>query len=84
MSKFSIQIKNSFQTGETLSVDVTGSTKVLDIKKEIERYWNIPPQQQNLVYTTSKLENDSKTVSELNIVENSVLYLIASLKGGII
>ena len=84
MSTFSIQVKNSFEAGNTMSIDVTNSTTVMDIQKKIKDYWDIKPDEQALVYASTRLEDSSKTVKELNMVENSTLYLVAKLRGGLI
>jgi ubiquitin len=67
-------------TGQTITLDISDSDKISDIKKKITSKQQIPIDQQRLVFSGKELEDD-KTIEAYNIEKGSTLNLVIRLKG---
>jgi len=79
--KGGMQIFVKTLTGKTITIDVETSDLVETVKKEIYERENLPVAHQTLVFDGKKLEN-KKTLLDYNIISESTLHLVFSLKGG--
>ncbi|PHJ17993.1 ubiquitin family protein [Cystoisospora suis] len=77
---FQLQVKT--MSGKTVVIDnVRESDTIKELKERVEQREGIPVDQQRLVFNGRQLEN-SKTVKEYNLSENSVVHLVLRLRGG--
>lgn len=81
MSQFPVTIIQGV-TGETVSIDVTSTTKILDLKRKIQIEYGLNPEDQALVFANHQLNDDTKAVAEYGIVADSTIVVVAKLKGG--
>jgi ubiquitin len=68
-------------TGQTITLDVSDTDKIGDIKKKIQAKQQIPWDQQRLIFSGKELE-DNKQVQDYDIDKASTLHLVIRLKGG--
>lgn len=70
-------------TGETITIHVTPSMLVFQVKQQIQnhRKGGFPPDQQRLIYSGFQL-NDNLPICHYNIVTCSTLHLVLRLRGG--
>ena len=61
-------------TGEVITLEVEPSDRIVNVKKEIQNYEGIPPDQQRLYFSDQELEDES-TLMEYNIPRESTLSL---------
>jgi ubiquitin len=66
-------------TNQTLTLDVTDSDKIVDLKKKIQAKQQIPYDQQRLIFSGKELEDD-KSVGDYNISKENTLHLVIRLK----
>ena len=76
---FQIYIKTL--TGKTITLRVTSSLTVEDVKQLIQDKEGIPPDQQRLVFEDKQLE-DRGTLRDYKIQPKSTIHLILRLRGG--
>ena len=62
-------------TGKTIPLNVTPSNTIHEIKEQIENLESIPPEEQGLIFSGRRLEDDL-TVSHYNIQSECVLHLV--------
>ncbi|GAA5890580.1 hypothetical protein JCM6882_002969 [Rhodosporidiobolus microsporus] len=68
-------------TGKTLEVPAFASDDVYLVKCRIEAVEGVPVPQQRLIWRSKAVDN-SRTSSELRIVDKSQLYMVLPLRGG--
>lgn len=67
--------------GVTLTVDVESHFSIEEFKAEIEKKNNIPVEQQRLIFAGKQLE-DSRKLSDYNMLPDCTVHLILRLRGG--
>ncbi|CAI9726747.1 family [Octopus vulgaris] len=65
----------------TITIEVHTSDTIENVKAKIENHQGIPPDQQHLLYNGKELEND-KTLFDYEIENQTTLYLVYRLPGG--
>ncbi|GKV30178.1 hypothetical protein SLEP1_g39023 [Rubroshorea leprosula] len=74
---FSQQISIITQTGKRIGLEVEASDTIGLVKTKIQENENITPNQQRLIYNGQQLE-DSRTLEDYKIDEDSIVHLISS------
>lgn len=68
-------------TGSTIPIEIDEDDSIEILKEKIEKKEGIPPDQQRLVFSGKQLDN-TKTISDYQIKEDSTLNLVLRLRGG--
>ena len=67
-------------TGNTVTLDVDASDSIYAIKLKIQDRTDMPPGAQRLIYAGKQLE-DTKALLDYNIMRESTLHLVGTLRG---
>lgn len=59
------------------------SDKIEKIKTELEKLTSITPEEQRLMYVGKQLD-DERCISEYGISDNSTIFLLLRMKGGVL
>lgn len=68
-------------TGKTVSIEVEEGESIEDVKAKISEKEGIPPEQQRLIFGGQQLQ-DSKTLDDYDVGDDSTLHLVLRLRGG--
>jgi hypothetical protein len=79
IEKLSLTIKTL--NGQKFSLECEPDAIVLQIKSEIESINGVPIAEQRLLFGGTNLA-DYKSISDYNIIDGSMLYMVVSLRGG--
>lgn len=69
-----------FQAGKTVTLDVTGSSTIQDVKTMLLDKEGIPVEQQRLLYAGKQLE-DEHTLDEYEVPKGSTFHHVLKLRG---
>jgi ubiquitin len=67
--------------GNTITLDVDPSDSIEMVKEQLQHEEGIPPEQQWLIFTGSKLE-DGRTLADYSIKHHSTVHMVLRLWGG--
>ena len=69
-------------TGRTITLDVDSANSVEDVKNMIQDRQGIPTDQMRLIFAGKEVTEDSRTLADYNITQESTLNLVLRLRGG--
>ena len=68
--------------GENFTLEVEPSDSMFILKQKVQEVFYISPDAQKLVFRGQRLIEDERLLSEYNIENESIVYLILSCRGG--
>jgi len=69
-----------FLTCKRVPIEVEPTSTILSIKQIVEEREGIPVLQMRFIYKGATLDDNSKTIEEYNILDDSIIYLVLQLK----
>lgn len=70
-------------TGKTITLEISQTENILDVKKKIEAREGVPTDEQRLIFAEKQLRDDN-LVADYEIKKESTLHLVLNLRGGVI
>ena len=77
-----MQVFVKFLDGTTLTLDVNHSTTISELKQLVYEKVNIPPEEQRLVFSNQRLEQDDCGLTDYHIQNHSTVDILLRLSGG--
>ena len=80
--RLAMQIYVKSLAGRIITLEVSGTDTIANIKEKITDKEGIPGGQQRLVYDEKQLEDDEKTLDDCGIRREATIYIVLKIPGG--
>ena len=81
--KCSLQVFVKTLTGKTITLEISPTNLIRQVKNKIQDKEGVPSEEQRLIFAEKQLEDDH-LVSDYGIKKDSTLHLVLNLRGGVI